>query len=216
LNLVEGFFKNIEVKNNRELKIPFFSRKAVSNHSYPLSKFNEQGGAMMLKTILKFVLWVLIILAVMVFLVWVFPGPWIRNTVPAAPSSQVPVVVTVLVPERLSVPETQVCPAAIASLTPAPTATLASPADFGPELHFPGKATGPAIAELWNPNTGFCALVKINLGETLDWSFKGSWWQAPSQDVLDARWPHHVAEYVAKSDYGKCHIYISAAEVPAQ
>ncbi len=102
----------------------------------------------------------------------------------------------------------QACPA-----TPVPVCATSVP-DFGPEMPFPAKVSGPAIAELWNPETGFCALVKINATEVLDWKYSGAWWQASSQGVLDVRWPHHVAEYLAKPESAQCQVLTSANQVP--
>lgn len=85
--------------------------------------------------------------------------------------------------------------------------------EFGPEIAFPGAANGPAIAETYNPNTGFCALIKVNVRETLVWDFPGAWWQAlAGQRSLDARWGHHTEEYLAKSKTSHCVVYDSVEE----
>lgn len=86
--------------------------------------------------------------------------------------------------------------------------------DFGPEEAFPNEVDGPAIAELWNPETGFCGLVKVNTGETLNWEYSGAWWQAGSQEALDLRFPHHSAEYLAKESNTECKVFTSAADLP--
>lgn len=89
---------------------------------------------------------------------------------------------------------------------------------FGSEQHLPPVGTvGPAIAELYNPDTGFCALVKINSGETLPWpapkSKVGSWWSAVDQSSLDERWPQHLIEYQAKPGYESCLNFTSVKEL---
>lgn len=82
---------------------------------------------------------------------------------------------------------------------------------FGNEGSFPGKVVGPAIAEVYNPETGYCALVKVNEGETLDWQHSGAWWHSASQAALNARWPHHRDEYF--NQYPKCSAVESAEDV---
>jgi len=81
--------------------------------------------------------------------------------------------------------------------------------DFGVEMAFPANIVGPAIAEVWD-GASFCALVKVNADESLNWPHKGAYWQAGSQLALDARWPHHSAEY----DDPKCHILESVSLMP--
>lgn len=100
--------------------------------------------------------------------------------------------------------------------TQVPTCPVLVPVviDFGPEHAFPSKVEGPAIAELWNPNTGFCGLVKVNQGESFSWDYSGAWWQAANQDVLNVRFPHHTAEYLAKSSNASCKVLLSAKDVP--
>lgn len=87
---------------------------------------------------------------------------------------------------------------------------------FGLEEAFPGIVEGPAIAELWNPTTGFCALVEINVDESLDWEYPGSYWKAFSAEALAARWPHHEAEYQAKKSNEDCSVFLSAKDIPQQ
>lgn len=106
-----------------------------------------------------------------------------------------------------------VCPTVVPQVCPQAEATAP---EFGPEMAFPAKVNGPAIAELWNPNNGFCALVKINSGENLDWKYSGAWWQARDQSTLDVRWPHHLAEYQAKPGSASCKTLTSANDVPQQ
>lgn len=87
--------------------------------------------------------------------------------------------------------------------------------EFGPEQHFPGKsAKGPAIAEVWNPNTNFCALVRVNDGETLSWDNRGSWFQADTVDDLDARFPGYMSEYEAKPGNANCQVFDSVEDMP--
>lgn len=126
-----------------------------------------------------------------------------------APVARATIALPTLVPTvPKEVPAAQVCPT-----VPVPTCATPAPA-FGPEMAFPAQVSGPAIAELWNPNSGFCALVKINAGESLDWKFSGAWWQADSQAELDVRWPHHAAEYLAKPSNAKCTVLNSSSQVP--
>jgi hypothetical protein len=110
-------------------------------------------------------------------------------------------------------------PANVSSTPPAPSSDVATPSnwvgdDFGTEQSFPtwnnDPVTGPAIAEI-NGQGGYCALVKINAGESLSWNAGGAWWQAFSQAGLEARFVHHEAEYSAK--WPKCKIYLHAYEV---
>lgn len=73
---------------------------------------------------------------------------------------------------------------------------------FGPEEVFPGEVIGPAIAEVWNQKTGFCAIVKVEKDEVLVWDGPGAFWKACSVQALDMRFPHHAAEYLKK--YSNC------------
>lgn len=84
--------------------------------------------------------------------------------------------------------------------------------DLGIESPLPGKIEGPAIAELWDP-TNFCGLVKINSGESLDWSGSGAYWVAASPEALAARWSHHLVEYSAKPGNRDCGVFFSAKSV---
>lgn len=93
---------------------------------------------------------------------------------------------------------------------PVPTVTGWIGDQFGPEQAFPAIINGPATAEI-KGDAGFCALVKVNLGETLNWQNGGAWWQAFSQEALEARFPHHEAEYSAK--WPKCKIFLHAYDV---
>lgn len=93
---------------------------------------------------------------------------------------------------------------------PTPTAAGWVGDDFGPEQVFPAVIKGPAIAEI-NGENGYCAVVKVNEGETLNWRGKGAWWQAFSQAALNARWTHHLAEYMAK--WSKCSVFEHAYDV---
>jgi hypothetical protein len=77
--------------------------------------------------------------------------------------------------------------------------------NFGPEQALPGTIIGPAIAELYNRQTGYCVLVAISHGEILVWKWSGAFWRAlPSegdptgQKALEARYPHHGPEYLIK------------------
>ncbi|TXI34641.1 MAG: hypothetical protein E6Q53_01150 [Candidatus Moraniibacteriota bacterium] len=102
--------------------------------------------------------------------------------------------------------------------TPRPTEEVSIPTptgwvgdQFGPEQALPALVVGPAVAEIYRPSDNYCALVKINKGETLDWRAKGAWWQAFSQEALDARFPHHQAEYVKNQP--ACKVLQSAQDV---
>lgn len=156
-----------------------------------------------MNAILKFLWKVLVLLAIAAFVVFIWPGPWLKNTsMPAAP----------VVPAA-------VCPTVVAQVCPqVPAATAEPDVLFGPEMHFPGTAKGPAIAELWNPNTGFCAVVRVNQGEELQWQYKGSWFQAPNVPALDGRWPSYLAEFFAKPSNvaNACKVFTSANDVPQQ
>lgn len=104
-------------------------------------------------------------------------------------------------------------------VAPVPTASVATPEkplidQLGPEQAFPGKVVGPAIAEVYDPTSGYCAVVKVNDGESLLWSGKGAFWQAATQAALVARFPHHSEEY--KQNYPNCEIVLSASDVPTQ
>jgi len=85
--------------------------------------------------------------------------------------------------------------------------------NLGPEQAFPGSVEGPAIAEVWD-GASYCALVKINIGETVDWNGPGAWWQAANQGSLDVRFPHHRQEFEAKSGNPKCEVLLSADNLP--
>ncbi len=101
--------------------------------------------------------------------------------------------------------------------TPRPTEEVSIPTStgwvgdqFGPEQAFPAVIVGPAIAEI-KGDAGYCALVKVNEGESLNWRGGGAWWQAFSQAALEARFPHHEAEYSAK--WPKCKIFLHASDL---
>ena len=84
--------------------------------------------------------------------------------------------------------------------------------DFGPEHTLPDTIVGPAIAELKSYLGSVCAVVKVNKGETLVWPGGGAYWEAGSQLALEARWPHHVDEYLA--NYAECKVYVTVVSVP--
>lgn len=84
--------------------------------------------------------------------------------------------------------------------------------DFGPERTLPDTIVGPAIAELKSYRGSACAAVKVNKGETLVWPGGGAYWEAGSQLALEARWPHHVDEYLA--NYAECKVYVTVVSVP--
>jgi hypothetical protein len=192
-----------------------------------LSKI-AQGGAKM-NAILKFVFRVLVLLGILAIVIFVWPGPQLRNVKFAPAPAQQPVI-TVVAPAQACpvtsapapaqqpvtiVAPTQACPVTTVPVSAVP-ATPVPAAEFGPEMHFPGSVSGPAIAELWNPNTGFCAVVRVNQSEILQWPFNGSWFQAPSVNALNARWPSYLAEYYTKPSNiaNGCKTFISAADVP--
>jgi len=162
-----------------------------------------------MNAILKFVFRVLVLLGILAIVIFVWPGPQLRNVKFTPAPAQQPVI-TVVAPA-------QACPVTSAP-APAVPATPVPAAEFGPEMHFPGSVSGPAIAELWNPNTGFCAVVRVNQGEILQWQFNGSWFQAPSVNALNARWPSYLAEYYTKPSNiaNSCKTFISVADVPQQ
>lgn len=106
-----------------------------------------------------------------------------------------------------SVSDEQYSPVAV------PTVTTDKPLidRMGPEKHFPGSVYGPVIAEVWD-GAQFCALVKVNSGERLDWNNPGAYWVAESQDVLVKRFPAHRQEY--GKNYPNCAVYSTADDVP--
>jgi hypothetical protein len=86
---------------------------------------------------------------------------------------------------------------------------------LGPEQPFPATANGPALAEIYDQSSGFCALIKVNTGESLPWNGPGAFWQAlPEglQDAIDDRWPHQLQEYLAKPKTANCYYFLSVAE----
>jgi hypothetical protein len=95
----------------------------------------------------------------------------------------------------------------------APTVTSDKPLidQLGPEQHFPGMVQGPAVAEIWD-GAQYCALVKVNSGETLNWNHPGAYWVAASQEVLVVRFPAHKVEY--NKNYPNCSVLLSAYDVP--
>ena len=102
-----------------------------------------------------------------------------------------------------------------------PTATPENTDDwdgdkFGPEMPLPDLVVGPAIANLWNEKTGFCATVKINDGVELNWKHSGGYWEAGSQEALDARWPHHRQEYQNQSVHVNCQAITNINLIPTQ
>lgn len=61
----------------------------------------------------------------------------------------------------------------------------------------PTTITGPAIVE-WGAN-GNCGIVKLDADTQLRAvAAEGTSWPFPSQEELNARWPNHLAEYMAK------------------
>lgn len=87
-------------------------------------------------------------------------------------------------------------------------------AEWGPEQALPGTIEGPAIGEIWD-GAEYCALVRVNTGESLEWSNPGAWWQAPDQTGLEVRWPHHKAEYMAKDNSADCEVIENVNDVPS-
>lgn len=86
--------------------------------------------------------------------------------------------------------------------------------NFGQEMPLPDTIQGPAIAELWDQNTSFCALVMVEEGESLDWSGSGAYWQADDSCALEDRWPHHRQEYLFNQD--SCQIITNLSLVPTE
>lgn len=88
--------------------------------------------------------------------------------------------------------------------------------DFGPEKPLPDIVTGPAIANIWNQKTGFCATVKIDEGVELNYKHSGAYWIAGSQQALDARWPHHRQEYINEPSLANCQALTDISVIPQQ
>jgi len=87
--------------------------------------------------------------------------------------------------------------------------------NFGPEMPLPDIIQGPAIAELWDQETGFCALVKISDSDPdLDWSGSGAYWEADDSCALEDRWPHHRQEYLF--DQSDCQVIVDPSLVPTE
>ncbi|MFH1971836.1 MAG: hypothetical protein ABIJ05_05695 [Patescibacteria group bacterium] len=82
---------------------------------------------------------------------------------------------------------------------------------FGPEQTFPGEAIGPSLAEIWDQESGFCAVIKVQEGEVLVWGKSGAYWEACSKEALELRFSHHSDEYIKK--YPNCKV-ITVEEVP--
>lgn len=88
--------------------------------------------------------------------------------------------------------------------------------DFGPEKPLPDIVTGPAIANIWNQKTGFCATVKIDEGIEFNYKHSGGYWEAGSQEALDARWPHHRQEYINEPSLANCQALTDISIIPQQ
>jgi len=110
-------------------------------------------------------------------------------------------------------------PSAVYAAQPAAVSVPANTDEYlgdylGPEMPFPATAPSSSIAETYDQASGFCATVKVNLGEQLPWDGSGAYWTAlpeAGQEAVDDRWPHHVTEYLAKPKTANCAVYDSVA-----
>jgi len=163
------------------------------------------------KSVVIFILSILLTMAVVIIVTFIFkpeifcPSKTVveAETIPCAPVPCTPI--------------TKEIPCS----TPVPEKNCVDTTDwvgdnFGPEKPFPANNVSLAIAELWNPQTGFCALVKINEGETLNWKHSGAYWNADSQEALEARWPHHKQEYMSKEGNQNCQTLTDINLIPPQ
>lgn len=103
-------------------------------------------------------------------------------------------------------------PTSAVPATAAPSFTGWVGDQMGPEKGFPDTVSVPAIAEIYDQSTQYCATIAVNASETLTWSGSGAYWESlVGQAAIDARFAeHHVKEYLKK--YPNCEVFYSVAE----